>query len=105
MIFAEGNPDGEGDSIIDDDANILGRLTVKPTDWADGTFMLQRVTVTLDLDKPLVTGVHKIYVLADPDDPGIDDQIRGNVQESRQFDNKQHVSFIVNELTINRKRN
>ena len=50
------------------------------------------------MKRPLVTGVHKIYVIADPDDPGIDDQILGNVQESRQFDNKQHVSFIVNEF-------
>lgn len=98
VVFAEGNPDAEGDSIIDEGANILGRLTIKPTDWVDGTFVLQYVTATLELEKPLVTGVHKIYVIADPDDPGIDDQILGNVQESRQFDNKQHVSFIVNEF-------
>ena len=99
VVFAEGNPDSEGDSIIDEDANILGRLIIKPTDWTDGTHVLQHVTATLDLDKPLLTGVHKIYVLADPDDPTIDDEIRGSVQESRQFDNKQHVSFIVNEFS------
>ena len=98
VVFAEGNPDGEGDSIIDEDANILGRLTIKVADWADGTYVLQHVTATLDLDKSLVTGVHKIYVLADPDNPEIEDKILGNVQESRQFDNKQHVSFIVNEF-------
>ena len=98
VVFAEGNPDAEGNGTIDEDANILGRVTIKTTDWADGTYVLQRVTATLDLDKPLVTGVHKIYVLADPDDPEIEDSIFGNVQESRQFDNKQHVSFIVNEF-------
>ena len=98
VVFAEGNPDAEGDSIIDEDADIIGRVTIKPTDWTDGTHVLQRVTATLDLDKPLVTGVHKIYVLADPDDPGIEDKILGNIQESRQFDNKQHVSFVVNEF-------
>ncbi len=99
VVFAEGNPDSEADSIIDEDANILGRLTVKTTDWIDGTHVLQRISTTLYLDKPLGAGVHKIYVFADPDDPGIDDKILGNVQESRQFDNKQHISFIVNEFS------
>lgn len=99
VVFAEGNPDAEGDGIVDRDADILGRVTVKATEWMDGTYVLQHVTATLDLDKPLVTGVHKIYVFADPDDPGIEDKILGNVQESRQFDNKQHVSFIVNEFS------
>ena len=99
VVFAEGNPDTEGDSVIDEDADILGRLIIKPTDWVDGTQVLQYVTATLDLDKPLLTGVHKIYVLADPDDPTVDDEILGSVQEARQFDNKQHVSFIVNEFS------
>ena len=98
VVFAEGNPDAEGDSIIDEDADIIGRVTIKPTDWEDGTYALQHVSATLDLDKPLATGVHKIYVLADPDDPEIEDEIIGKIQESRQFDNKQHVSFIINEF-------
>ena len=76
----------------------LGRLTIRTADWVAGTYVLQHVTATLALDKPLVTGVHKIYALADPDDPSVDDQILGNVQEARQFDNKQYVSFIVNEF-------
>ena len=98
VVFAEGNPDKEGDGIVDDDANIIGSLTIKITDWVEGIHVSQRVTATLDLDKPLVTGVHKIYVLADPDDPGVKDNIIGKVQEARQFDNKQHISFIVNEF-------
>ena len=98
VVFAEGNPDKEGDSIIDDDADIIGRVIVKPTDWTEGIHTLQRVTAILDLDKPLATGVHKIYVLADPEDPTIDDKIIGKIQEARQFDNKQHISFIVNEF-------
>ena len=85
VVFAEGNPDTEGDSVIDEDADILGRVTIRPTDWADGIYVLQHATVTLDLDKPLATGVHKIYVLADPDDPTIEDKILGNIQEARQF--------------------
>ena len=51
VVFAEGNPDKEGDSIIDEDADIIGRVTIKSTDWADGIHALQRVTATLDLDK------------------------------------------------------
>ncbi len=98
VVFAEGNPDAEGDSVIDEDADIIGRVTLKPTDWEDGIHTLQRVTAILELDKPLATGVHKIYVLADPDDPGIEDKMLGNIQESRQFDNKRHISFIVNEF-------
>ncbi len=98
VVFSEGNLDAEGDSVIDEDADIIGRVTVEPTDWTNGTHVLQRATAILDLDKPLTTGVHKIYVLADPDDPGIEDEIHGNVQEARQFDNKQNISFIVNEF-------
>ncbi len=98
VVFAEGNPDKEGDSIIDEDADIIGRVTIKPADWAEGIHALQRVTATLDLDKPLETGVHKIYVFADPEDPTIEDQIYGNIQEARQFDNKKHISFIINEF-------
>ena len=98
VVFAEGNPDKEGDSIVDEDADIIGRVTIKPTDWADGIHALQRVTATLDLDKPLATGVHKIYVMADPEDPAIEDDIYGNIPEARQFDNKKHISFIVNEF-------
>ena len=98
VVFAEGNPDRETDSRIDEDADVLGRVTIRIADWTEGTFVLQHATAKLDLDKPLATGVHKIYVIADPDDPEIDDQILGSVQESRQFDNRQHVSFIINEF-------
>ena len=99
VVFSEGNPDIEGDSVIDEGADIIGRVTIQPTDWAEGVQVLQHVTAILELDKPLLTGVHKIYVLADPEDPGIIDEIMGNVPESRQFDNKLHVSFIVNEFS------
>ena len=99
VVFAEGNPDPDGDSIIDEDANILGTVTVKPTDWVEGTYVWQRVTVILDLEAPLKTGPHKIYVFADPEDPDIEDDIAdGNVEEARIFDNKQHVSFVVNDF-------
>ena len=61
--------------------------------------MWQHATAILDLKAPLKTGPHKIYVLADPENPDIDDDIAdGNVEEARVFDNKQHVSFVVNDF-------
>lgn len=98
VVFAEGNPDTDGDSRIDDNADILGITTVKITDWQEGTGVLQRATAVIPLKIPLTTGVHKIYVLADPDDAEIDDDILGNVQEARIFDNKKYFSFIVNDF-------
>ena len=98
VVFAEGNPDADGDFVVDEAADVLGSVVVKPTDWADATYVWQRATAILDLKIPLETGVHKIYVLADPDDPSIEDKIYGSVDEARNYDNKQHVSFIVNDF-------
>lgn len=99
VVFAAGNPDPDGDLVVDEDVNLLGTVTIKTTDWAEGTYVWQRATAILELDAPLKTGVHKIYVLADPEDPTIDDEIGdGKVEEARLFDNKQHVSFIVNDF-------
>ena len=98
VVFAEGNPDADGDYVVDEDADILGTVVVKATDWVAGTYVWQRATAILDLKIPLETGVHKIFVLVDPDDPSIEDKIHGNLDEARDHDNKQHVSFIVNDF-------
>ena len=98
VVFAEGNPDADGDFVVDEAADVLGTVVVKPTEWVEGTYVWQRATAILDLKIPLETGVHKIYVLADPDDPSIEDKIYGSVDEARNYDNKQHVSFIVNDF-------
>ena len=98
VVFAAGNPDADGDHIVDEDADILGTVVVKATEWVDGTYVWQRATAILDLKIPLETGVHKVYAFADPDDPSIEDEIYGNVEEERNYDNKQHVSFIVNDF-------
>ena len=98
VVFAEGNPDADGDYIVDEDADILGTVVLKATEWVEGTYVWQRATAILDLKIPLETGVHKVYAFADPDDPSIEDEIYGNVEEERDFDNKQHVSFIVNDF-------
>ena len=96
VVFAEGNPDADGDSRVDDDADILGVTTIKVADWEEGTFALQHATAIIDI-KPLGTGVHKIYALADPEEDD-SDKLIGAVQESRVFDNKKYVSFIVNDF-------
>ena len=98
VVFAEGNPDLDGDLIVDEDADILGTVTIKTSDWVEGTYVWQRATATLDLKAPLETGDHKIYVLADPDDPNVEDEIKGNVEEAILFDNKYYTSFIVNDF-------
>ena len=98
VVFAKGNPDVDGDNVVDADADILGTVVVKATDWVEGTYVWQRATAILDLKVPLETGVHKVYAFADPDDPSIEDKIYGNLDERRNYDNKQHVSFIVNDF-------
>ena len=98
VVFAEGNPDADGDLIIDEDADIIGTVTLKATDWVEGTYVWQRATAILNLNAPLETGIHRIHVLADPDDPNIDDKIDGNVEEARKSDNKHHISLVVNDF-------
>ena len=98
VVFAQGDPDADGDNIVDEDADILGTVVVKATEWVEGTYVWQRATAILDLKIPLETGVHKVYAFADPDDPSIEDEIYGNVEEARDHDNKLHVSFIVNDF-------
>ena len=99
VVFAEGNPDPDGDLIVDEDADVLGTVVVKASDWVEGTYVWQHATAILDLKTPLETGVHNIYVLVDPEDPNIEDEIDdGNVDETSTFDNKQHVSLIVNDF-------
>ena len=101
VVFSEGNPDIEGDLIIDTDANILARITLKPEDWKDGTTVLQHTIAKVTLKEALSTGVHKIYVLINPEVDTTDKISTGNVQEPLSFDNKLHISLVVNEYYYN----
>ncbi len=98
VIFAEGNPDIGGDLQIDEDAKILGSVTLTPDDWEEGDTVLQRTIVTLQLKENLATGVHKIYVLADPEVDTTDKDVKGNVAEPKEIDNKLYTTFVVNEF-------
>lgn len=97
VVFTEGNPDTSNVLIVAEDAEILGTVTVKPDEWQDGDSVLQRTTVKLQLDKSLETGVHDIYVLVDPE-VDTEDDIKGSVAEPNEYDNKLHVTFVVNEF-------
>ena len=100
--FAEGDLDRDGDGQIDPEADVLGRVFVTTDAWHSGATHLQETTATLTLAKPLSTGAHQIYVLADPESPNDDHQdgVIGKLDEPRSFDNKGSGSFVVNELTL-----
>ena len=99
VVFAEGNPDIDGNHIIDEGAVILGRITLRPDDWQEANTALQHTIAKLRLDKSLETGVHKVYVLVDPEvDTEDEHNIRGNVAEPNEFDNALHITFVVNEF-------
>ena len=98
VVFSEGNPDVGGDLQIDEGAEILGSITLNPDDWQEGDTVLQRTVVTLKLEENLATGVHKIYVLVDPEIDTTTDDIKGNIAEPSEFDNMLNITFIVNEF-------
>ena len=100
--FAEEDLDRNGDGQIDPEADVLGRVLVRTDAWHSGETHLQETTATLILAKPLSTGFHQIYVLADPELPDDDhaDGIIGKLDETRSFDNKGFESFTVNEFIL-----
>ena len=100
--FAEGDPDRNGDSQIDPEADILGRVSVRADAWHSGETHLQETKATLILPEPLSTGFHRIYVFADPESPSDDheDGVIGKLDEPRSLDNKGSGFFVVNEFTL-----
>ena len=101
--FAEGSPDRNVDNQIDREANVLGRVLVRPSDWEPGDSALQKVTVVLALDEPLSRGIHEIHVFADPESPDHNhgDRVVGALDEGgRSADNKDSLSIDVNEFTL-----
>ena len=70
VVFAAGNPDPDGDLVVDEDANILGTVIIKTSDWEEGTHVWQRATAILELDTPLKTGHPQNLCLRRPREPG-----------------------------------
>ena len=100
--FAERDLDRNGDGQIDSEADVLGHVLVKTDAWHSGETHLQETTVTLSLAEPLSSGLHQIYVFADPESPddNHEDGVIGKLDEPRSFDNKGSGSFVVNEFTL-----
>ncbi len=97
VIFAEGNPDLDGNLVIDEEAEEIGRVTIEPEDWQDGDTVLQHTIANLRLKENLSTGVHNIYVLIDPEED-LDEVMKGNIAESKEYDNTLNITFVVNEF-------
>ncbi len=105
VIFAEGNPDIDGDFIVDsngnNDAKIIGTITLQPDDWEEGETVLQKTVVRLTLPENLATGVHEIFVMLDPEVDTSTKDIIGSVIEYNERDNKSRFTFVVNEYFYN----
>ena len=100
--FTEGNPDRNADNQIDRDANVLGQVIVRTSDWEPGDTALQKVTAVLTLDEPLSRGFHEIHVFVDPELPehNQEDRIIGALDEVLSADNRASLSFDVNEFVL-----
>ena len=101
VIFAEGNPDIDGDFKINDDAKIIGTITLQPDDWEEGEAVLQKAVAKLTLPENLATGVHEIFVMLDPEVDTSTQDIIGSVIEYNERDNKRRFTFVVNEYFYN----
>ena len=101
VIFAEGDPDIDGNMQINDDAKIMGSITIQPDDWEKGETVLQKVIVNLKLKQNLATGLHEIFVLLDPEVDTTTKDIFGSVIEYNERDNKRKIIFVVNEYFYN----
>ena len=101
VIFAEGNPDIDGDFKINDDAKIIGTITLRPDDWEEGETVLQKAVAKLTLHENLATGVHEIFVMLDPEVDTSTKDIIGSVIEYNERDNKRRITFVVNEYFYN----
>ena len=100
--FSEEDPDRDGDGQIDPGADVLGSVLIRTDAWHSGTTHLQETMATLILPEPLSTGLHRIYVFADPESPddNREDGVIGKLDEPRSFDNKGSGSFVVNDFTL-----
>ncbi|HIE27114.1 TPA: hypothetical protein EYP66_07495, partial [Candidatus Poribacteria bacterium] len=102
VYFFDGNPDVNGDAIIDENAPTLGYAILKPEDWQPNPEVLQTAIAKIELQKPLTSGLHQIYVWADPELPDYDhnDRIIGKLEEPLYFDNRLSKIFLVNDFVM-----
>lgn len=97
VVFFSGNPDIDGNDIVDSDANLLGRTQIKPNDWVVRNPLHQRSNAytpdplninpiaTAAIPISLRSGVHDVFVYIDPIFSEADQP--GKVLESNEQDN------------------
>ena len=102
VYFFDGNPDVDGNAIIDETAPTLGSTILKTEDWQPDPEVLQTTTATITLEKPLTSGLHQIYVWVDPELPDYnhEDKLIGTLEEPLYFDNKLSKLFLVNDFVM-----
>jgi hypothetical protein len=102
VCFFDGDPDRDGDGIVDQEAPTLGKAVLPPEVWEEGDHPIQKARVELPLKKPLSSGIHKIYVWIDPEMPDYDheDKVHGEIKEPSDVDNKGVKVFAVNDYIL-----
>ena len=105
VYFFDGSPDTNGDAIIDEGAQILGYAKIPPGDWQKGEEIFQMVDVVIDLQIPLSSGLHNIFVWVDPEMPSLDhsDKVIGKLDEHNEFDNKLSQFFPITDFKLTDK--
>ncbi|MFC1713745.1 C25 family cysteine peptidase [Candidatus Poribacteria bacterium] len=113
VYFFEGNPDRNRDHVIDLAAEILGHAIVEyvdgadsaaaPGQWAPGETVIQACEVSLELDKPLYSGSHRIYAWINPKVSSVQNlpQIE-RVEDADKMDDKASRLFQINEFAVGR---
>lgn len=110
VAFFVGNPDIDGNGVIDDDANLLGKTLIKPNDWVIRNPLYQRSNAyipdplntnpiaTVAIPISLRIGVHDVFVYVDPIFDEADKP--GKVLENNERDNIGYRQLTVSSSII-----
>ncbi|MCE2414393.1 hypothetical protein J4G07_10330 [Candidatus Poribacteria bacterium] len=110
VAFFSGNPDVDDDTLVDDDANLIGTTRIQPNDWVQRTPLanpgtkkdvyepdplntLPIATATLNLKDPLPLGTHDIFVYIDVTETEADQP--GKVLENDEEDNIAYRRLLI----------
>ena len=97
VAFFSGNPDIDGNRIVDADANLLGKTQIKPDDWVVRNPLIQKSNAytpdplntnpiaTVAIPVSLRSGIHDVFVYVDPIFSDADQH--GKVRENYEQDN------------------
>lgn len=110
VAFFSGNPDVDGNGIVDTDANLLGRTEIKPNDWVARNPLHQRSNAyvpnplntnpiaTASIPISLRNGIHDIFAYVDPIFDEVDES--GKVHENNEHDNIGYKRITVSNSII-----